>query len=66
MRRNRKTLVRRRKKSPNRHFNFTVKSYRFRRSLGTDARETAEIIAAKMRSDVFLGNLTHKEPGGIR
>ncbi len=48
--------------SPNRYCNFTVGGHRFRGSLGTGDRETAEIIAAKLRSDALLGKLTGKKP----
>ena len=41
--------------------NFTVQGHRFRRSLETDDRETAEILAAKTRSDALLGKLTGKK-----
>jgi integrase len=42
--------------------NFTVNGHRFRASLDTDDRETAEIIAAKTRSDALLGKLVDKKP----
>jgi hypothetical protein len=42
--------------------NFTVKGHRFRRSLETDDRDTAEILAAKIRTDALLGKLTGNKP----
>ena len=63
MRRNKRSLVnRRRDGSPTWYENFTVKGHRFRGSLETDDRETAEILAAKIRSDALLGALTGKKP----
>jgi integrase len=61
MRRER-SLVTKREGSPNYYENFTVKGHRFRRSLETNDRETAEILAAKIRSDALLGKLTGKKP----
>jgi integrase len=42
--------------------NFTVKGHRFRGSLHTDDKDTAEIIATKTKSDALLGKLTGKKP----
>lgn len=61
MRRTR-SLVTRRKGSPNWYENFTVNGHRFRGRIETDDREQAEIIAAKKRSDTLLGKLTGKKP----
>jgi len=55
-------MVTQREGSPNYYEDFTVKGHRFRRSLETDDRDTAEILAAKIRSDALLGNLTGKKP----
>ena len=41
---------------------FTVKGHRFRTSLGTDDKETAEILAAEIRKNALLGNLITKKP----
>lgn len=41
--------------------NFTVNGQRFRGSLHTGDKDTAEIIAAKTRSDALLGHLTGKK-----
>ena len=60
--RRKRSLVTQREGSPNYYENFTVKGHRFRRSLETDDRDTAEILAAKIRSDALLGNLTGKKP----
>jgi integrase len=62
MRRQRSLVTRRRKGSPTWYENYTVRGHQFRRSLGTDDRETAEILAAKNRSDALLGPLTGKQP----
>src|SRR5271166_3514817 len=63
MRRKQRSLVtQRRDGSPTWYENFTVRGHRFRRSLETDNRETAEILAAKIRSDALLGALTGKKP----
>ena len=60
--RRKRSLVTQREGSPNFYENFTVKGHRFRRSLETDDRETAEILAAKIRSDALLGKLTGQKP----
>ena len=60
--RRKRSLVTQREGSPNYYENFTVKGHRFRRSLETDVRETAEILGAKIRSDALLGKLTGKKP----
>lgn len=60
--RRKRSLVTRRPGSPNWYENFTVKGYRFRRSLETDDEETAQILAAKTQSDALLGKLTGKKP----
>jgi hypothetical protein len=60
--RRKRSLVTQREGSPNFYENFTVKGHRFRRSLETDDREIAEILAAKVRSDALLGKLTGKKP----
>jgi len=57
-----RSLVTQREGSHNYYENFTVKGHRFRRSLETDHRETAEILAAKIRSDALLGKLTGNKP----
>jgi integrase len=62
MRRKRSLVKQRRDGSPIWYENFTVKGTRFRRGLATDDWETAEIIAAKTRSDALLGALTGKKP----
>jgi integrase len=62
MGRKRRSLVTQREGSPNWYCNFTVKGHRFRNSLGTDDQETAEILAAKIKSDALLGELTDKKP----
>lgn len=62
MRRKRSLVIQRRKGSSTFYANFTVKGRRFRDSLETDDRETAEILAAKIRSDALLGELTGKKP----
>ena len=62
MRRRRTNLVTQREGSPNWYCNFTVKGRRFRDSLGTDDKDAAEILAAKIRSDALLGKLTNKKP----
>lgn len=60
--RRRRQLTTTRPGSPNRYENFTVRGHRFRRSLGTDDEETAEILAAKIRADALLGAATGKRP----
>ncbi len=62
MRWKRISLVTQRKGAPNWYCNFTVKGHRFRDSLGTDDKQTAEILAAEIRKDALLGNLTNKNP----
>ena len=63
MRRKQRSLVKQRRPgSPTWYENFTVQGHRFRGSLETDDRETAEILAAKIRSDALLGKLTSKKP----
>ncbi len=57
-----KSVSRRRPGASTYYENFTVKGHRFRRSLETDDKETAEILAAKIRSDALLGKLTGKKP----
>jgi integrase len=42
--------------------NFTVNGQRFRGSLQTGDKDTAEIVAAKTKSDALLGKLTGKKP----
>lgn len=61
MRRNRR-LTTTRPGSPNRYCNFTVHGHRFRGSLGTDDEETAEILAAKIRSEALLGGIAGRKP----
>lgn len=60
--RRKRNLVARRSGSPNWYENFTVNGRRFRGSLATDDRSTAEIIAAKNRSDALLNKLIGKKP----
>lgn len=60
--RRKRSLVARRPGSPFWYENFTVNGRRFRGSLATDDKDTAEIIAAKNRSDALLGKLTGKKP----
>jgi integrase len=60
--RRKRSLVIQRPGSSNFYENFSVKGHRFRGSLGTDDRATAEIIAAKTRSDALLGKITEKKP----
>jgi integrase len=60
--RRKRSLVARRPGSPFWYENFTVHGRRFRGSLATDDKDTAEIIAAKNRSDALLGKLTDKKP----
>jgi len=62
MRRKRSLVTQRRKGSSTYYANFRVNGYRFRGSLETNDRETAEILAAKIRSDALLGKLTGKKP----
>jgi integrase len=62
MRRKRSLVTQRRGGSAIWYENFSVQGYRFRRSLETDDRETAEILAAKTRSDALLGKLIDKRP----
>jgi integrase len=62
MRRHTSLVSRRRKGSPTWYENFSVDGHQFRRSLGTDDKKTAEIKAAKIRSDALLGKLTGKKP----
>jgi integrase len=62
MRRKRSLVTRRSKGSPTWYENFTVKGHQFRRSLGTDDRETAEILDSKNWTDALLGALTGKRP----
>lgn len=47
--------------SPNRYCNFSVHGHRFRASLGTDDEATAEILAAKIRSDALLGSIVGRK-----
>lgn len=54
--------VRRHPKSPNWHYDFTVKGHRFRGSTETDKKPIAAAIEAKLKSDILLGNLTNKKP----
>jgi integrase len=61
MRRN-GTLVTQREGSSNWYCNFTVKGNRFRDSLGTDDKDTAEILAAEIKRNALLGNVTNKKP----
>lgn len=56
MRRNR-SLTTTRPGSPNRYCNFTVQGHRYRHSLGTDDEDTAEILAAKLRTDALLNGV---------
>lgn len=60
MRRNREktSLVKRR--GTKFYENFTIRGQKFRRSLGTDDRATAEILAAETRKHALLGNLITK------
>jgi integrase len=60
--RRKRSLVARRAGSPYWQCNFSVGGHRFRGSLETDDRESAEIIAAKIRSDALLGKLIDKKP----
>src|SRR6516165_2725070 len=60
--RRKRSLVTQREGSHNYYENFTVRGHRFRNSLETDDRETAEILAAKIRSDALLGKLTGEKP----
>jgi hypothetical protein len=60
--RRKRSLVTQRPGSSNFYENFSVKGHRFRSSLGTDDRATAESIAAKTRSDALLGKITGKKP----
>src|SRR5215475_2799529 len=62
MGRKRTGLVKQREGSSNWYCNFTVKGQRFRECLGTDDKDTAEILAAEMRKNALLGNLTKKKP----
>ena len=63
MRRKQRSLVRQRRPGSTTYYeNFTVRGHRFRNSLETDDRETAEILAAKIRSDALLGKLTGEKP----
>lgn len=55
-------LVKRRNGSKIWHCNFTVKGRRFRDSLKTDDRNTAEILAAEIRKNALLGNLITRKP----
>jgi len=57
-----RTLTRARKGSPYRWYDFTVGSRRFRGSTGTATPETAELIAAKIRSDALLGHAVGRKP----
>ena len=54
-------MLRRRPGSQHWHYDFSVNGYRFRGSCKTDIRETAEIIEAKLRSDILLGHLIHRK-----
>jgi integrase len=62
MRRKRSLVTQRRDGSDTYYENFTVKRVRFRGSIETNDQATAEIIAAKTRSDALLGELTGKKP----
>jgi integrase len=57
-----RSFVRRRQGSANLYCNFTVDGRRFRDSLDTDDKATAEMIAAKIHSDALLGKVTGKKP----
>jgi hypothetical protein len=61
MRWKRSLVTQRRKGSSTWYANFRVNGHRFRGSLETDDRETAEILAAKIRSDALLGKLTDRK-----
>lgn len=54
--------VKRRKGSPHWWYDFTINSRRFRGSTKTDDHKTAEIIEAKLRSDILLERFTDKKP----
>lgn len=59
--RRKRSLVTRRPGSPNWYENFTVNGHRFRDSLGTDDEGTAEILAAKIRTDALLSGVTGRK-----
>lgn len=61
-RRRRQSLTYARPDTPNRYYDFTVKGRRFRGSCETDDEATAEIVAAKIRSDALLRGLTGRRP----
>lgn len=54
--------VKRRKGSPHWWYDFTVNGRRIRGSTKTNDRKTAEIIEAKLRSDILLERFTDKKP----
>lgn len=60
--RRKRSLVARRPGSPFWYENFTVRGRRFRGSLATDDKDTAEIIAARNRADALLGKLIDRKP----
>lgn len=55
-------VLRRHPKSPYWHYDFTLGSRRFRGSTETEAREIAQAVEAKYRSDILLGTLRDRKP----
>ena len=55
-------LAKPRKGYPYRWYDFSIGGRRFRGSTGTAAPETAELIAAKVRSDALLGHAIGRKP----
>jgi integrase len=54
--------IKRRRGSPHWWYDFTINGRRFRGSTKTDNRETAEVIAAKYKSDFLIGAVTGRRP----
>ena len=58
----RRSHVYRRPGSPHWWYDFTIHGRRFRGSSRSDRKETAEIIAAKLRADALLERVTGRKP----